>query len=357
MSAEKHKSAPPIPPENSGGLFRTVLSGPMHTLADAFANLERAQRVERVYRHARRNLLGARVGVLPEEGEGYWEFTRIRDEMFVVVENFTYKDPRLEIVPGDGMIQFNFRLSGDLTLGVSRTEPLRLNRPSLLIWTQAPGCDITEWTAPSARERCVAISVRPEYFIENFLTSAIEAPEQLKAFISNRGQINYCQTPLSSSMFELATKLVNNPYSGSLALVNTEALALELLCSTVAMFDTLPSSPHQQYSVRELNCLHAARGYLMKRFSPVPTIRQISHAVGMNETTLKKGFKASFGETLYQFSVRCRMQHALTLLRDRQLSVARVADLVGYKHQTSFATAFLRHFGIRPKDVRQAKSR
>lgn len=327
----------------------------MHTLAEAFANLERAQRVERVWRHSRRNLLGARVSVLPEEGEGYWEFTRIREEMFVLVENFTYKDPRLEIVPGDGMIQFNYRLSGDLTLGVSRTEPLRLNRPSFLIWTQAPGCDIAEWTAPSAYERCVAISVHPEYFIDNFLTSATDAPEQLKAFITSRGQINFCQTPLSSSMYELATKLVGNPYSGSLALVYTESLAMELLCSTVAMFDSLPSAPHQQYTARELSCLHAARSLLMKRFSPVPTIRQLAHAVGMNETTLKRGFKASFGETLYQFSVRCRMQHALTLLRDRQLSIAKVAELVGYNHHTSFATAFLRHFGIRPKDVRQSK--
>jgi len=29
----------------------------------------------------------------------------------------------------------------------------------------------------------------------------------------------------------------------------------------------------------------------------------------MNETALKRGFKAVFGETLFDFSVRCRMQH------------------------------------------------
>jgi AraC-like DNA-binding protein len=30
-----------------------------------------------------------------------------------------------------------------------------------------------------------------------------------------------------------------------------------------------------------------------------------------------------------------------------------VAEACGYRHQTSFATAFGRHFGMRPKDVRR----
>jgi AraC-like DNA-binding protein len=49
------------------------------------------------------------------------------------------------------------------------------------------------------------------------------------------------------------------------------------------------------------------------------------------------------------------MQHALVLLRDREMQVARVAVAVGYSHQTSFATAFRRHFGLRPKDVRRGR--
>ena len=51
------------------------------------------------------------------------------------------------------------------------------------------------------------------------------------------------------------------------------------------------------------------------------------------------------------------MQHALALLRENQLPVARVAEAVGYSHQTSFATAFRRHFGLSPKDARGFRSR
>jgi len=344
--------------DRNKGLFRALLMGPGQTLADAFAKLEHTPRVESVSRHTGRDLLGARVALSAEEGEGYWEFTKIRDDIYVIIENFAYKDPRVELVPGDGLVQFNFRLSGDLTLAVSRTEPLRVNRPSLLVWNQPQGIEVDEWTAPSAHERCVAISCKPEFLTQQLLTSLVDVPAQLQAFIAGNGErINYCQLPLSSRMFEVARKLIDNPFSGALALVYTEALALELLCWAVTDFACLSSGPNERYSERELRCLHAARDYLMRQFSPAPTIRQVARAAGMNETTLKSGFKAIFGETPFEFSVRCRMQHALSLLRDESLPVARVAESAGYRHQTSFATAFLRHFGMRPKDVRRSKGR
>lgn len=344
--------------DRNKGLFRAILVGPGHTLADAFANLEHAPSVECVVRHKGRDLLAARVTLAPEEGEGYWELTRIRDDIFVLIENFAYKDPRVEVVPGDGMLQFNFRLSGDLTLGVSRTERLRLDRPALFVWNQPQGAQISEWTAPRAYQRSVAIMVRPKFLIDDFLTSSVDVPPQLHAFVTGgRERTNYLQLPLSSEMFELARKLMDNPFSGPLALIYIEGVALELLCRAVSSFSSLSGGPSEEYSQRELRRLQAARDFLMRQYSPAPTIRQVARAAGVNETTLKSGFKALFGETLFEFSVRCRMQHALTLLRDQAMPVARVAEAVGYRHQSSFATAFLRHFGLRPKDVRRSKRR
>ncbi len=305
-------------------------------------------------RHVKRDLLGARITLAPEEGQGYWELTRIRDDLYVIVENFAYKDPRIEFVPGDGLIQFNFKVSGDMTLGVSRAEPLRFNRPSLLVWAQPTGIDITEWTAPSAYERSVAISIRPEFLIEQFLTSIVDLPEQLQAFLANkRERIRYCQLPMSAHMFEVAMRLINNPFSGALGLVYTEALALELMCIAVGSFRSSSATSIEEYTECELRCLHAAREILMRQFASPPTIGQLARSVGMAESPLMKSFKVVFGETIFEFSLRCRMQHALTLLRDQHRSVAITSEAVGYSHPTSFATAFRRFFGIRPIDVRR----
>lgn len=344
--------------DRDGGLFRAFLAGPGRTLMDAFASLDCAPGVQMLVRHPQRGLVGARMMVPPEEGEGMWEFTQIGDDVYVVACSLAYKTRRIELVPGDGLIQFYFKLSGDLTFAPSQTEPLHLNRPSLLVYFQPPGMEIKEWMAPSARERCIAINVRAEYLVGHFLAAAGDSAPQLRALVSGSpGQFRYCQLSLSSRMFDLASRLVDNPYTGALALIHTEAITLELLCAAVAEFSAARDVPLEPYSEHDLHCLHMARTLLMKQLSPVPTIRHVARAAGMNETSLKRGFKAVFGETVFDFSVRCRMEHALTLLCEHRLPVARVAEAVGYSHQTSFATAFRRHFGLCPKDTRGLKSR
>lgn len=341
-----------------GGLFRTVIAGPGHSLAEAIAHLERTPQVERLLRHPKRDLLGARVNLTPQEGQGYWELTRIRDDLYVIIENFAYKDPRLEFVPGDGLVQFNFKISGDMTIAVTHTEPLRFNRPSLLVWSQPPGMDTSEWTAPRAHERNVAISMRPQFLLDHFLATTIEVPERLLPFVSDqRYKIDHCQMPLSAQMCDSVMRLINNPFTGPRALLYTEALTTELLCSAVEAFCTLSAQPSEEYTDRELRCLHGARDILMRQLSRPPTIRQLARAVGIAETTLIHGFKSAFGETIADFGTRCRMQHALTQLRDRHDSVAKVAEAVGYAHATSFTTAFRRHFNMRPIDVRRTTRR
>ena len=47
------------------------------------------------------------------------------------------------------------------------------------------------------------------------------------------------------------------------------------------------------------------------------------------------------------------MQHAMRLLRDQHMRIGLVAEAVGYTHQTTFASAFKKHFGYRPKEIRR----
>ena len=215
-----------------------------------------------------------------------------------------------------------------------------------------------EWTAPSAHERNVAISARPEFLIEHLVPSRSDIPQRLQAFLqASGGQIDYCQLPLTTQMIEITTKLIENPYKGALYLTYVEALTLELLCAAVGNFWALADTPTEEYSERELHALGTARQMLMEQLSPPPTLRKIARVVGLGEKALTHGFKTVYGETVFDFSLRCRMQYALTLLRDRHWSVDRVSEATGYSHPTSFATAFRRHFGMRPSEFKRVKNR
>lgn len=356
-STRKGVSAPPDDPQPPG-LYRTVIAGPGRSLAEAFANLEQSPHVSRLLRHPTRDLLSARVTLTPEEGSGHWELIRVRNDLYIILANFIYKHPRLEFVPGDGLVQFTFKLSGDLHYGVSRPGPLRFNRPSLHVWRQPQGVDMKEWTAPSAHERLVAISVRPEFVAEHLLPSRNDIPPRLQSFLrAPGGQIDYCLVPLTTQMIDITAKLIENPYEGALYLTYVEALTLELLCAAVGNFWHLPQQPTEEYSERELRALGSAREMLMTQLAPPPTLRKVARAVGLGEKALTHGFKTVYGETVFDFSLRCRMQYALSLLRDRHWSVDRVSEATGYSHPTSFATAFRRHFGMRPSELKRAKGR
>jgi AraC-like DNA-binding protein len=290
---------------------------------------------------------------LPEEGKGGWIFTRIGNDVYVVAGSFAYNDPRVEFVAGDGLLQLCFNLAGDFTMAIGRTGRLRINRPSFLVSTQPKGVVIKEWIPAGSKERFVAIVVRPQFLVDHFFGSSCKAPRLLRDFITGTfSSLEYFQLPLEPKLFEIATKFFAG-YSGVTGLVYAEAITLELLCSAIESLRTVSNEPMHRYSERELRCLHAARSLLATQLNPPPTVRQVARAAGINVTTLKRGFKSVFGEAPFEFSLRCRMQHALTLLHDRQMQVSRVADAVGYSHQTSFATAFLRHFGLRPRDVRR----
>jgi AraC-like DNA-binding protein len=343
--------------DSPGGLYRTALAGAGASLADAFRNLEHSPQVERVLRHSKRDLLSARVALTPEEGHGYWELTSIRGALYIVLSNFSYKQARVECVPGDGLLQFNFRVSGDMTYGVSDPRPLRFTRPSLHLWRQPPGIDMHEWTAPSAHERTVTVNLRPEFLIEHVLSSSADVPPLLERFVREpRSTIDFWQGPLTAQMLDITTRLIDNPYSGALYVIYKEALALELLCATLDHLRRFSAEPTRQYSERELGSLSTARRLLMEQLDCPSSLRTLARAVGLAERTLTQGFKGLYGETVFDFSLRCRMQHALKLLQEHW-SVDRVAEATGYSHPTSFATAFRRHFGLRPIDLKRLKTR
>jgi AraC family transcriptional activator of pyochelin receptor len=344
-------------PRFTAGLFRSVLAGPGQSLSDAFEKLEHAPLFQSMSRHTKRGLLGGRIALHSHEGHGYWDLTRVRNDIFVVIANFTYNNTRMEFVPGDGLVQFNFKLCGDMTLAVNATQALRWDRPSLLVWVQPTGVDISEWTAPRAHERYVAISVRPEFFCEHFLSAGSDTnSKQIERFLFNKNnKLDFRQIPLSSQSFDLVSRLLNNPFIGNLALVNTEGVALELLCCAADSLLSVDNEDCEVQTKQAFSRLYTARNVLTRTFAPVPSVGELARYIGMSERSLIRGFKLVFKETLFEFSLRCRMRHALSLLCDRNWSIARTSEAVGYAHPTSFATAFRRHYGMPPIAVKRRK--
>ncbi len=77
----------------------------------------------------------------------------------------------------------------------------------------------------------------------------------------------------------------------------------------------------------------------------------LARAVGTNESTLKKNFKAVYGITVFGYLTTRRMELAKALLLEKELKVAAIAQEVGYKYASHFTAAFRKHFGVLPNKL------
>lgn len=74
---------------------------------------------------------------------------------------------------------------------------------------------------------------------------------------------------------------------------------------------------------------------------------------GMARTAFAQRFALVMGDTPMNYLARWRMQQADRLLRDRRLSVAQVAEQLGYSTEAAFRRAFKRIRGVGPGEVRR----
>ena len=350
-------SEPGVPSEAKGGLFRYELAGAGHSVAEVFSGLSSGGKSTVLAETAGKRSLAARLLIDRTQGHGSWDFYRLDQDLFVVTCDFIYDDPRQEILPGEGFLEFSCILSGKLRIWPGeRSEALLVDGPSLLLWYQAPGFATRERIEAGSRETSVHLYVRPAHLAALLEQNAISRwPFGPEMTLEGPPQCWYRILPVSANLAYVAKMLVDNTYQGGMRLMYAEAQALALLCEIIRMVDTKSPDSRASPLDADLLKLDQARRILSTQFTPVPKIPDIARSVGLSESKLKAEFKARFGSTVFDFGLGCRMQRALQLLRGSHTSVTEVAYEVGYSHPTTFCAAFRRFYGFLPRQARNER--
>jgi len=339
------------------GLFRreALTSGPTGSIHHLFADLRCVNRGEIIGEDTQRDMQGARLMVSGSMGHGSWEFYRLGHDLYVMAGDVVYDAaPRIETLPGEGLVEFHLRLAGAITLTMPDSkEPVTVTGPCMLMLHQPPGINVPEWVQPQRRDTGMSLFCRPQYLAELGQRNGIARWAGLDE-IERLGSrmVWHRQVPLSPTLLHIANSLLRSPYRGGVRLLHAEAKALELLCEVLSSA-AAPQELLLGASETESRQIDFARHMLASQLSSSLRTRDIARAIGMSESRLKRAFKARFGVTVFDYGTECRMRHALELLRCRRMSVGQVADAVGYQHHTSFTAAFQQHFGFLPNQARK----
>lgn len=110
--------------------------------------------------------------------------------------------------------------------------------------------------------------------------------------------------------------------------------------------------PPRRFPLSHVEAVKAAKEYLTEHTETHITVCALAEHCGISQTTLKTCFKGIFGESVYTFTRRYKMQRAALLLRQTDKNVMEIAGMLGYDNASKFAGAFRAVCGLSPKEYR-----
>lgn len=156
---------------------------------------------------------------------------------------------------------------------------------------------------------------------------------------------------ISPAIYNVLQEIKTCTYEGLTRKIYLESKAYEL----IALLYESVEKPKQdlELSASDQERLHEAASIIRNNLENPFTIIELSQKVGINQTKLKTGFKALFGNTVFGYLQDIRMHQAKRYLLDTQMSVQEISLLVGYQSTSNFSIAFKKTHGYSPTKLRE----
>lgn len=108
-----------------------------------------------------------------------------------------------------------------------------------------------------------------------------------------------------------------------------------------------------KYSPQQLETIRQVHDLLTENLDRRFTIEELSRRFLINPSSLKEMFKGVYGKSLAAHIKEHRMELAARLLSETELSIAEIAERVGYESQSKFSAEFRKIYGRLPSEHRR----
>ena len=154
--------------------------------------------------------------------------------------------------------------------------------------------------------------------------------------------------PITRDMRRLLDGLAGLGMTGGLGLLRLECRAHELMA--MCMEQALGVDGNVGLHPDDLAAVRSVRDRIEADAVSVPDIATLAREYAVSASKLSRDFKRAYGVSIHACIIGARLEEAARLLSSGQMSVARVAERVGYAKHSQFSEAFRRRFGVLPKD-------
>lgn len=128
---------------------------------------------------------------------------------------------------------------------------------------------------------------------------------------------------------------------------------LELLLVLTELNPMEDREEHVHFSETQIEVIKQIHAFLTAHFSEHYTIDELSGRFEISPTVMKKCFRGVYGDSVYAYMKRYRLQVAERLLKESSLTVGEIAAQIGYLNPNKFTSAFCAEYGMPPREYRK----
>ena len=155
-------------------------------------------------------------------------------------------------------------------------------------------------------------------------------PECTQAFPINREELNECYRALPLYNDQMIESIIN----------------IATMLTKYVMFENMVRSQQKQSAA-------ALADYVEEHLTEKLTVESVSHGMHMSASGIYKCMRQSYNRTLCEYITERRIERAVKLLEDADLSIEEVAEAVGFTDAAYFSRRFKKSKGISPLKYRK----
>lgn len=138
---------------------------------------------------------------------------------------------------------------------------------------------------------------------------------------------------------------------------NVEALSAKImpLCRMFELLNLLLAelSVNEVESMTRSSILGHAVVYLRRNYAQPINVKEVANVCHCSTSTLSHMFKKELGVSIREYIRNLRMADAMRMLRDTDLPISSISDILGYGNPNYFCNVFSQKAGCSPTDYRQ----
>ena len=295
----------------------------------------------------------------PPYGSGMTDTVRLGPDALVNVINcvvpraahWTYADE-------EPLITLRASLACDVEFRYGAGPALVFNRPELTLTCIPPLLPLSAHIAAGARQQGIVAVFKARNFASRFGLLPEDLPPELRVAVEgDAGMGRIASLPIDHRVAALVGDTLDSRLHGELRTVQLAGRLAELVAYALeAMLHQHEARTAVLPRRRDLDLARAAQARLDRDYRRPPNFADLAREIGTSQNKLKSVFKQAFGLTMADYCLERRVREAQQLLMEATLTIAQVAERVGYEHQSSFTAAFRNQVGMSPREYRRHRA-